>query len=211
MNQFLLHEVKFCPTTCEASISRLAAASCLCCPCLTTATGVVWVMTARSPWITWTSVASSTTAATTPWWPAGSARWSRRVITICIIVSQGTYSRCRTRCCPPTPGHGTVRTPWCATTAQSEWHLILLPFTFWQTESDILKTTLLFRSSLNTGDQYGYNPAQTDDSGAGAGSTQCSCQTCLCDVSLAQCLQRTGQCPPPVFGLLGEIGRKIRG
>ena len=37
-----------------------------------------------------------------------------------IIVSQGPYSRCRTRCCPPTPGHGTVRTPWCATTAQSE-------------------------------------------------------------------------------------------
>ena len=88
MNQFLLHEVKFCPMTRnnEVSISRLAAASCLCCPCLTTATGAVSATTARSPWTIWTSVASSTTAAMTPWWPADSARWGRRVMIMFILV-----------------------------------------------------------------------------------------------------------------------------
>merc|ERR1719219_961760 len=29
----------------------------------------------------------------------------------------------------------------------------------------------------------------------------CSCETCMCDLQLATCLQATNDCPPPLFGL----------
>jgi len=33
-------------------------------------------------------------------------------------------------------------------------------------------------------------------------SAQCSCQTCMCDVQLAECLHKVHKCPPPLFGIL---------
>ena len=38
--------------------------------------------------------------------------------------------------------------------------------------------------------------------------SQCSCQTCMCDLQLATCLHATGKCPSPLFGILNRRKRK---
>merc|ERR1712227_164301 len=38
--------------------------------------------------------------------------------------------------------------------------------------------------------------------------SQCSCQTCMCDLQLATCLHATGKCPSPLFGILNRRRRK---
>merc|ERR1719270_1256937 len=38
--------------------------------------------------------------------------------------------------------------------------------------------------------------------------SQCSCQTCMCDLQLATCLHETGKCPSPLFGILNRRKRK---
>ena len=35
----------------------------------------------------------------------------------------------------------------------------------------------------------------------------CACQSCMCDIQLANCLHKVNKCPSPLFGILN---RKIR-